>query len=59
MANEKRFRPMYSYLEFGVRLHLSDFTQLTAVVLIVFLPVAAVALIFHPPSSPSSSLPAT
>ncbi|MEE9276544.1 MAG: hypothetical protein V3V62_14665 [bacterium] len=48
MANEKRFRPMYNYLEFGVRLHLDDFTQLTVVALIVFLPVAAVALVFHP-----------
>ena len=48
MANEKNLKPVSSYIEFGLRLHKDDFTQLTAAVLLVYLPLSALALFFLP-----------
>jgi len=36
-------------LEFGIRIHLEDFSQTTAVVLSLYLPLAVLALSLHPP----------
>lgn len=48
MANEKKLKPASSYIEFGLRLHKDDFTQLTAAVIFVYLPLSALALFFLP-----------
>lgn len=49
MAEDRSLRPLKSYLEFGYRLHVEEFSQITAAVLLVYLPVAALALLLHPP----------
>ncbi len=48
MAKERELRPLSGYLEFGVRLHWEDFTQLTAGALLVYLPVSLLVLFIHP-----------
>jgi hypothetical protein len=49
MMEERRMRPLSSYLEFGLRLHWEDFSQLTAGVLLVYLPFSFLAIYIHPP----------
>ena len=49
MTEERRMRPLSSYLEFGLRLHWEDFSQLTAGVLLVYLPFSFLAIYIHPP----------
>ncbi|MBT3350701.1 MAG: hypothetical protein HOC91_03695 [Nitrospinaceae bacterium] len=49
MTEERQMRPLSSYLEFGLRLHWEDFSQLTAVVLLVYLPFSFLAIYIHPP----------
>ncbi|MDA1000616.1 MAG: hypothetical protein O2807_08915 [bacterium] len=49
MEGGKGLRSLFRYLEFGVRLHLEDFANLTGVVLVVFLPFAVVSIVLHPP----------
>lgn len=49
MEEGKGLRPLFRYLEFGVRLHIEDFVNLTGVVLAIFLPLAAVSIVLHPP----------
>ncbi len=48
MTEEKGLRPLSSYLEFGVRLHWEDFTQLTAGMLAVYLPFSSLVFFIHP-----------
>ena len=48
MTEERRMRPLSSYLEFGLRLHWEDFSQLTAGVLLVYLPFSFLATYIHP-----------
>lgn len=50
VAEERKLRQLSSYLEFGVRLHWEDFTQLTAGALLVYLPVSLIVIFIHPQS---------
>ena len=41
--------PLSRYLELGVRVHLDDFPQTSLVVLLIYLPLAYLVLLLHPP----------
>ncbi|MFQ5896317.1 MAG: hypothetical protein ACE5JJ_10980, partial [Nitrospinota bacterium] len=49
MSLSRELRPLGAYVDFGVRLHLSDFANLTGVVLLFFLPLAAIIVQLYPP----------
>ncbi|MFQ6112229.1 MAG: hypothetical protein ACE5LX_09430, partial [Nitrospinota bacterium] len=53
MQGGRELRPVRAYAYFGVRLHLSDFSNMTGVVLILYIPL--IALAYLPLHSASSS----
>lgn len=48
-GEERDLRPLSSYLEFGLRLHLEDFAQLTGGALLVYVPVSLILTMIMPP----------
>jgi hypothetical protein len=49
MTHDRELRPLSSYLEFGLRLHWEDFSQLTTGALLIYLPISVLVIFIHPP----------